>query len=389
MLKMTKVLYITSVFDKKGGAEKNLFDIICNLDKEKFAPYLWCLTGGEMAEEIKKKGVPAEVVDLKKILSGEGVRKGIRLYKFIKKENIQLVVTYHHDADIWGGVVAKISGVPVVSSRRDIGYQLERKHIWAYRLLNRFFTRIVSVSDAVKREIGKREWANPDKIITIYNGVEFSKYNNVPLEKTIALKKSLGIGTEDKVIGMLSTFRPVKGHKYLVQAVKEIVAKHKDIKVLVFGYKETDYYREIEKQIKNLGLEGYFICPGETRDIPLALSTFDIFVTPSESEGFSNAIIEAMAAGKPVIATNSGGNPEAVVHGVTGLLVPPCNSNAIYEAIETLLNDMEFINTMGIAGQKRVCEVFGFDKMINTTERLYNTLLFHHKSLAGDNFLDL
>ncbi len=372
-----KVLYIISLLGKRGGAEKNVYELARKLDPKKFIPYVVGLKGKELIEDLKSNGIYADVVGVEKILSLNAVKKGWELFKFLKKEKIRVVVTYHHDADIWGGITAKLAGVPVIiSNRRDLGYQFEKKHVWFYRIYNRFFTRITAVSEAVKNEIVKHQWTNPDKIATIYNGVQSEDYQyNGSKEDIRALRKSLGITPHEKVIGMLGAFRPVKGHLYLVKAIQEVIRSHKNFKVIMAGYNKTDYFQEVSRLTDKLGLSKYFIIPGDVDNIPEFLSIFDIFVLPSLSEGMSNALLEAMSAGKPVIATDTGGNPEVVVHNKTGFLVPPGDSHALATALHELLNGENFCKAMGHAGLIRVENDFSLNKMITRNEELYEFLL--------------
>lgn len=384
-MEKVKVMYITPLFGKMGGSERNIYDIVGNIDRERFIPYLVCLQGGELVEEIKSKGICTKIITLKKIFSIEAVRKGIDLYKFIRGEGITVVVTYHHDADIWGGVVAMLAGTPVViSCRRDMGYQLGKKHIWTYRFLNRLYTKIITVSDAVKNVIVNYEWADPDNIITIHNGVKYSDFQSrLTKEEGVTLKKSFGIEPSDIVIGNFGTLRPVKGQLYLAQAIREIVKKQGNIKVLFVGFKDSGYFEEIQAVINEDGLSKYFIFTGDRRDIAEILSIIDIYVLSSISEGFPNAVLEAMAAGKPVIATNSGGSPEAVIHKKTGLLVPPCDSNALSDAIQRLIESKEMRQSMGLHGLNRVTTTFTLQKMLQTTEELYNYLAL--KNIKNSN----
>lgn len=380
-----KILFITTVFDRMGGAEKNLSDIACNIDERRFTPYVFCLKDSGLVNELSRKGINSGIIGLDKILSFDGIRKGIELYRFIKREKIQVVVTYHHDADIWGGVVAKLAGVPtIVSSRRDTGYQLQKKHIWAYRLLNRMYAGIVAVSDAVKEEIIKREWADPGKITVIYNGVRTEDYMRAQDREEIqAIRKSLNISVGTKVIGAVGGFRPVKGYVYLVEAIGLLAKRRSDFVAVIAGNKETDYYMEVQGLIKERGLEEYFICTGERKDIPVMLASFDIFVLPSLTEGFSNALIEAMAAGKPVVATRCGGNAEAVIDGRTGLLVNPGDSQALSTAIETFLEDRGLRGAAGAQARKRAVETFGFERMIKKNEDLW----IRHDSAVSDGLM--
>jgi len=372
-----KVLYITTLFGKMGGAERNLYDIVTNIDRERFVPYIFCLKGGELVGEVTVRGIFARELQLEKIFSLDAARKGIDLFRFIREEGIKVVVTYHHDADIWGGIVAMLAGVPVViSSRRDLGYQLERRHIWVYRLLNRLYTGIISVSDAVKDAVVQREWAPANKITTLYNGLDITGYQPTPSTDEIrAYRESLGINPNRVVIGMVAAFRPVKGHIHLVKAVAEVVRKHPNIQLVVVGYKDTEYYQVVAELIRNLGMEDHVICLGDRKDIPRLLFTFDIFALPSESEGFSNALLEAMAAGRPTVDTKTGGNAEAVIDGITGFLVPPKDHTALAEALAKLVENPGLRYSMGQEGQRRVAEVFTLGAMLARTEEFYDSLL--------------
>ena len=372
-----KVLYITTLMGNMGGAEKNIYDIACNIDKERFTPYVFCLKGGELIEKLKSNGVHAEIIDLSKIFGFDSLKKAFRLIRFIRGQKINIVVTYHHDADIWGGIIAKLAGVPVViSSRRDMGYQLESKHIWAYRILNRLFTKIVAVSEAVKNEVAKREWTSPKKIIIVYNGVQFNDNSiNVDNNEINNIKKTLGIDSSNIVVGTLGAFRPIKGQTFLVKAIAEVVKKYNNIVVLFVGSRDTDYFVEVEQLVKRFKLEKHVRFVGHQEEAIKILSIFDIYICSSVSEGFSNAILEAMMAGKPVIASNSGGNSEVVVDNITGLLIPPCNPKAIANALEVLLMNSGKMKSMGVECRLLVSKKFMLKNMIERTEELYEYLL--------------
>ncbi len=370
-----KILYVISLLGKKGGAEKNLCDLVENIDKKRFTPYVISLVGGELANDLKEKGYYSETFNLHSVLSLDALKKGARLYRFLRDEGIQVVVSYHHDADIWSGVIAKLAGVPVViSSRRDLGYQLQKKHVWAYRVLNRFFSSIICVSDAVKKEIIKREWAKPGKMTTIYNGVDPAGFK-IESWQTAGLRKSFGIGPSTRVIGMLGSIRPVKGHEYLVRAVARVVKTVPDIKVLLVGHDKAGYCSEVKSLISELGIEKYFIFTGDRTDIPEIISVFDIFVVSSRSEGFSNALLEVMASGKPAIATDSGGNREVIIDHKTGLLVPPCEVEPLADALLELLSDEKLCRSLAQEGLKTISRRFTIKKMLNENEGLYSNLL--------------
>lgn len=369
---MVKVLFITSALSKMGGAERNLYDTVTNLDKQRFRPFIFCLKGGELAREAASKGLFVKELGLHSISGAQSLKKGIELFRFIRREGIGLVVTYHHDADIWGGLVTMLAGVPVISSRRDLGFQLEKKHVYAYRLLNRRYSRIVAVCDSVKNAIVEREGADPAKIVTLYNGVRLGSMAQALEEKELeSLKCSLGIGPGELVIGSVGSIREVKGQEYLVKAAASVVKEFKNARFLVVGYQEPEYFGRIKDLLRTLGLERHFIFTGDRTDIGRVLQSFDIFVLTSVSEGFSNAIIEAMAAGKPVVATDVGGNSESVVHGSTGLIVRSRDHEAISMALKMLLANRELRLKMGKEGLDRVRREFTLDVMMGRIQDLY------------------
>jgi glycosyltransferase involved in cell wall biosynthesis len=306
---------------------------------------------------------------LKKIVSKDAWTLGKRLYAFLKNEKVDVVVAYHHDAEIWGGIVSFLAGVPVISSRRDMGYQMEGKHIWFYRLFNRFFSRFITVSEAVKNEIVKREWIRPERVVTIHNGLQPEIFDR--LKKNRQLVDELGINQDKIVIGMVASFRPIKGQQYLVEAVAILVKEFPNIQVVIVGYNDTEYFNKVYGRIEELSLKEYFIFTGIREDIPDLLMLFDIFVLSSVNEGFSNAIIEAMAASKPVIAPDSGGNPEAVLHGETGYLFRPCDSLSLAERIRELLRSQTRRDSMGRKGRLAVEDKFRIEQMINKNEQIF------------------
>ncbi len=371
-------MYVITLLDKLGGAEKNLKDIVCNLDRSRFEPYVFCFKGGYVSSMIEDAGIYVKEIGVTKILCAKALRLGWELRKFLRENSIDIVVTYHHDADIWGGVVALLSRTPVIiSSRRDMGYQLQKKHIWAYRLLNRLYSKTLVNSEASKKEIMKREWTNSNDINIIYNGLSFSQMADTEdsADYRNATLRSLGVDPSKIILGMIASFRPIKGQEYFVEAISEVVKKRDDVFAVIVGEKETKYFEQVNGLIEKLGLKNHIACIGARSDAQKLLKAFDIFVLSSLSEGFSNAIIEAMQAGLPVIASDSGGNPEAVTHNSTGLLFPPKDSKALSRSILQLADDVKLRKEMGVLGRKRVEETFTLPRMVDENQELYLSLL--------------
>ena len=377
-----RILFITSLLAKRGGAEKNFCDVLLGLDRGKFSPSALIFQGGELADQLRRQGVPVEVNGISKLVSLHALKMGVEAYRRMKKERTEIVVTYHHDADIWGALVARLAGVSrIVSSRRDMGYQLESKHVWFYRLFQILFDGFITVSDAVKDEIQRRDWIRPEKIRVIHNGIQPGIYDQgFDVSK---IKKRLGIDPSKTVIGSVASFRPIKGQLYLVDAVKELVHRNKDLLVVFVGHDDSEYGRMVKRRIEETGLVDHFMFLGERSDIPEILSVFDIFVLSSLHEGFSNAIVEAMAAGKPVVAPDSGGNPEAVDHGETGFLFTPRDSRSLAEMLQKIIADTSLGKSMGKNGKSKAVRFFQEEAMIRANEAYYTFLLVGSNGAHG------
>jgi len=388
------ILYIIDELMGAAGAEKNLFDLVTHINLRLYNPIVVCLKGGALVETFKQKNVEIYNMDVKRIYSLRAFVKSTWLFKLIKSRNVKIMVTYHESSDYLGLFLGKISGVPlIVSSRRDMGYKLKSRHFALYKRINVFFDKIITVSDGVKNLIFDKQDALWNRLITIYNGVEFEKYE-IKIDKS-ALRKSLGIGENDLVIGILAVLRPIKGHKYFLDAARLILNDFPQAKFLVVGsYEDKNYFEELKSIVKTLDMEHNVIFTGWRSDTGDIISIMDIFVNSSISEGFSNAVLEAMALGKPVVATNVGGTPESVVNGKTGLLVSPCNSKELADSILSFLRDMKKASQMGLVGMTRAKETFSIDAMMNKIEKLYEELLDkksaeREKEIKPDEFKSL
>jgi L-malate glycosyltransferase len=381
-----KVLFIIDVFDMLGGAEKNLFEVTAGLNKNRFEPIVLSLHSGEANSLLLKKGVRAVDLKINKIYSPSALVKAVKLIRFIRKENIKIVVTYHESSDFYGGIIGKLAGVPVmISSRRDMGYKLKKRHIYFYRYINRLFDRILTVSSAVKDIIFERERTPYHKIVTVYNGVEVARYSEGGGREQ--LRKRYNISKDSIVIGILASLREIKGHKHFIDAAAIVAGKFPNARFLVVGPPANpDYFFELKEQVRRLGLESKLVFTGEYNNTPEILSIIDISVLSSINEGFSNAILESMAAEKPIVATNAGGTPEALVNGESGFLVPPRDSAALAKYIMELAGDSALRERMGKAAKKRAEERFDLPVMIRNIENLYDTLLERHEKRAQYSF---
>ena len=287
---------------------------------------------------------------------------------FLYRQNVNIVQTFFESSDLWAGLVTKItSSAKLIWSRRDMAILRSRKHRIAYRIMADIPDAVFAVSDRVRRFCIDVDRIEPDRVQTIYNGITFSN-NSLPL-------RSISAASGMHVIS-LGNIRRVKGFDVFIRAAALIVPLFPNVSFSIAGdVLEPDYFAELQSLIFSLNLGVVFSFIGGVSDIQRYLYGANIFVSSSRSEGFSNAIIEAMAAALPVVATNVGGNAEAVIDGVNGYLVPSDDPETLSTAILALLSNPKQAMAMGLAGQKYASEHFSIDAMMTRIVGIYDKLL--------------
>jgi glycosyltransferase involved in cell wall biosynthesis len=372
------ILLLTDNFEGMAGSERNITQVMGGIDKEKFELYMACIYSGRLAQSMREQGYSVFNLRQGGIYTINGLKNLIFLRNLIREKGISLIVTYHEASDFYGLVLAKICNIPIISSRRDMGFQTRLRHKVAYKLTGRFFDGEITVCYAVKEEMIKHGWFPPQRIFPIYNGVDLKEYGVMKKDSEI-IKAKIGIDAGRPVVGLVANLRRVKGVHILIEAASMICKKRSDVEFLIVGGNNTDesgYRREdIEALAKKLELGQNIHFLGKRSDIPDLVSIFDVAVVASLSEGFSNTILEYMASSRPIVATAVGGNAEAVVHGKTGLLVPAGDFPALAEAICTILDNKEMAFQFGTAARKRVEEKFRLDVMLRNYENLFERII--------------
>jgi len=309
----------------------------------------------------------------------QGLKKYLILSRKIRRNKIDILHSYFEGSDIWGTLLAKLAGIPVViSSKRDMGFSKNKKMLIAYRFVNPFITKIISVSEAVRYQTNLQEKVSLKKIVTIYNGVDFEKFNNSNHKDV--LKAELNLNITSPIVGILANIRPIKGLEYFIYAATKIKKQFPLAQFIIIGdcvpsQERLAYYDRLKSMVRELKLENNCFFIGGRSDIPDVLSIMDVSVLTSLSEGFSNTVIESMAAGKPLVVTDVGGNSEAVVHGKTGFVVPPKDIDKLANAISVLLANKKLAKSMGEAGRMRAKQLFSIETMMEKIENLYVTTL--------------
>lgn len=236
--------------------------------------------------------------------------------------------------------------------------------------LIKYANKVVTVSDDIAIEMVKRG-VPKEKISVIDNGINLQRFSNQGSHET--LKRSFGFNEKSRIIGTVASLREGKGHIYFLEAAKSITSSFPDARFLIVGDgRERD---RLEKKTAELGLSEKVIFAGSRKDIPEILSILDIFVLPSLKEGMPMALLEAMAAKRPVIATNVGAVPKVVVDKETGLLVEPRNPKALSATISELLVNKQTAARLGSKGYQKVENEFSAKTMATRYLEIYKTVL--------------
>jgi glycosyltransferase involved in cell wall biosynthesis len=296
------------------------------------------------------------------------LRAALDLSSFLRRQKIQLVQTFFESSDLWAGFVTKtMSSAKLIWSRRDMGILRARKHRLAYRIMARAPDAVFAVSDQVRRYCIEVDRIDPALVQTIYNGLNLSDWIS-----TSRPAKAPG----EMLVTSVGNIRRVKGYDILIKAAASIVPHFSGVSFSIAGdVLEPEYFAELLGMIRDLNLSDRFHFVGGVTDLQQHLCAADIFVLPSRSEGFSNAIVEAMAASLPVIATDVGGNAEAVKDGVSGLLVPSDDPDALSAAITRMLSNPTQTKAMGAAGKALAAENFTTEAMMTRITSTYSNLL--------------
>lgn len=302
----------------------------------------------------------------------------LRLYFLMLRERFDIVHTHSSKAGILGRLAARLAGVKVIiHTIHGLPFHpYQNKFLnFFYIILERFagyFTdRIITVCEAMKRGALSAGIAGDGKFITIYSGIDLNSFLHVRGD-TLKKKKELGIKGEEKVIGKIGRFFPLKGHEYLIQGAPEVVNVFPNVKFLLVG--DGVLKEKLQLEIKKLGLEDRFIFTGlvDQEDIPLLISVMDILVHTSLREGLARVLPQAIACGKPVISFDIDGAGEVVVPGETGFIVPARDVSALSKAMIDALSDA---GRSVQSGLKIVDPAFRMETMVDRIDELYHQLL--------------
>ena len=314
---------------------------------------------------------------LRRISPVNDLRALYDLVRIIKTAKPDVVHTHTSKAGILGRIAAKIARVPLIVHTPHghvffghFGPILSRIFRWIERLFAPLTDRVVVLTEGESQDYTELSVYPKDKLVKIHSGVDIQKFKQVPAN-TVEKKRSLGLPQNGLIVGYIGWLLPVKGPMYLLKAMEDVWQDHDDVALVLIGKGDLDV--DLRAEALKASANGRVNFLGWRNDIDEIMPIFDIFVLPSLNEGMGRVLVEAMAAGKPVVASRVGGIPDMVQHGETGYLVPPGDVAVLADSIKTLLADPVRAKLMGKNGNKR-CRQFSLESMIKKIDHLYTGL---------------
>jgi glycosyltransferase involved in cell wall biosynthesis len=374
---------IPSSNSRLGGAETVLLGLLDKLNRDFFKSTICVIEGGPLNERVKLKGF--DVVQLPLFKGNKDIGFLLKLTCLLNKLKPDIIHSHTWFANLCACIGGAVIGVPVISTYHS-NYKIETLYEkLMQKIIFRLSRKIVNVSSYQVKHFGFPH--DSEKVKVIRNGVmkpRMSELDSMELDNL--RRKELGILSSDKIITFIGNFKDGKGHIFLVKAMEIVSKKYLNARLLLVG--EGILRSEIEEVCKERMLDGKVRFLGYRDDVLNILAISDIFVSPSLSETTSIAILEAMAAGLPVIATDVGGNPEIINNNETGLLVPPMDPQALADNILLLLEDENRGLELSRNAIRRVEDKYNLEHMVEEYENLYFGIIEKRRGrtrLSGTN----
>ncbi len=375
-----KVLWLIKGLNA-GGAEKLLSMSLPYLDRDTYdyqVTYLF-KNMNNLVPEFTRQGIPVSCLNMERAYD---FRVIFKLSRLLREQEIDILHTHLPYSGVMGRLAAILAGVKVIISTE---HGLSESYHPITRFLNILTLplshSIIAVSQATARSLLRYKIIRQKKVRVIYNAIDLTdpKFFQTDPE---SIKKSLGINGHSLVVGTVANIRPEKGHQYLIEAAALVLKRRPEVTFVIVGRENTsgDLYR-LEELAKRLGIRDKIIFTGYRQDALQIMNIFDVFVLPSIWEAFAIVLLEAMNLGKPIVATNVGGIPEAVNEAVNGFLVAPRQPNQLASRILDLLNNSALRNQMGEAGREKIRDRFNIEHVVKEVEQVYAMALNRGKRI--------
>lgn len=354
-----------------GGAESVLLALATRIDASRFRSLALLPHEGWLQENLEERGVP---IHLANSSAWYDLRFPTAMVRLIHREKVDLIHSHLFDQNFYSSLAGRLTRTKIVvtyhgSPSRSEGRELRSAiKLWVVR---HSADAVVVVSDHLKRALVDLRFP-AERIVRIHNGVDMGRF---AVSKAHRLRDELNCWNGTKLIGMVANLRESKGYEYFIQAARKVTDYMPHTRFVAIGDINPTIGHEMRDLVERMSLQDRFFFLGFREDIPEILGDLDVFVLSSVSEGFSIATVEAMAAGKPVVVTRSGGPQEIIEDGLTGYLVPPADSTALAEKICELLANPDRAAALAQSARAKVETAFTIKKMVQEYQNLYERVL--------------
>ncbi|MFG0334895.1 MAG: glycosyltransferase [Maioricimonas sp. JB049] len=350
-----------------GGAERALVQLAGRLDRNRWQPIVYCLSRrGRLADDLEARDIPVRCLNAS---SSRDLNVIGRLRNRLRDDRPQILQTFLFHANLAGRLAAWRAGVPIVVSGIRVAEREKRWHLLLERITRRLVTHHVCVSRRVATFATHHMRLDPKRVSVIPNGVDFDRFASASPGDL----GELGIPADARVFVSVGRLHPQKGYDLLIEAIEPLLEQSPDQHLLILG--EGPSRPDLERQIREAGLERQVHLPGYRDDVPSMLAAADAFVLVSRWEGMPNAVLEAMAAGLPVLATDVEGIDELLTDGQTGIVCKPKSVHELRHGLERLMTVAEAGGGMGECAQARVAREFAVEAVVRMYDELYVRLL--------------
>jgi len=357
-----------------GGAERQFVERL-RRHPGGFRAVVGCLeASGPMLEPVRALGYEPEVFPLKgSMMQPNTAVQVARMAALIRAEGIRIVHATDFNTNLLGLAAARLTGAKAIVSRLDLGHLragFGRWHRQVEKLGSRLADLVVANAEAVRQVCIGEEGVEPEDCVVVRNGIDLAHFDG---EVARGLQEPLPAASEAPVVAVIGNLWPVKGHRTLVEAVARLPPELHHVRFLCAG--EGPEREHLTGRIAQLGLDDRVILLGHRLDVPAILARAQAACLCSSAEGLSNALMEAMAARLPVVATRVGGNPELIQDGENGFLVPYGDAGALAATLAALLSTPQNAREMGLRGRRRVEAELSMERMADGHGALYRRAL--------------
>lgn len=372
-----RVLYLIDYWGSPGGTERHLSYLLQSLNRNRFEcrVVVFAYFDNALAEAARKSGIEIVHIPVGRYYTPMALLRAYQLRRYVRRNKIDVVQTYHYKSDVYGALVAWLSGVPhIISSKRDAADYKGAFRFFMHKLVRPITEHYIAVSEVVATVVHQQEGVPTERISVIHNGVDLDRYGVPDSLAKVEAKVALGFHSGNFVIGMSARFRPEKDHALLLTSFENLLKRVPDARLILVG--DGPLFARYKAYIEGSRLATSVAIVGEVHDVRPYLLAMDVAcLVPSLNEGFSNSVLEKMATGLPLVVTDVGGNAEAVEHEVTGFVIQPGDHVSLEARLKLLHDDTSLRQSMGIAARSRAERLFSLESMVERHASLYQTIV--------------